>query len=143
MRIAYGLAMILLLASFASPATAQETASRTLPVSNAATLLDTRYPSHWYRTTALPELGAPDDTLQYPIDDFDFLDNSAMGRMSRLRSLSLLTLGRFGGKRLFVGVNSDGLFGVHYNTFPDNDSDNYVEIARMPYLRVEESAEGD
>ena len=64
----------------------------------------------------------------------DFEDRSAYARVSKIRSLSLLTLGQFGQKRLFLGVNQEGLLGLHFNAFPHLGDDRYLELARMPYL---------
>lgn len=64
----------------------------------------------------------------------DFEDRSAYAQVSKIRSLSLLTLGQFGQKRLFLGVNQKGLLGLHFNAFPHFGDERYLELARMPYL---------
>jgi len=69
-----------------------------------------------------------------PITEFEFQDSSMYGRVSQLHNLSLLTLAEFGQKRLFLGVNADGLVGIHFNAFSRNDDRRYLEVARMPYL---------
>jgi len=67
-------------------------------------------------------------------DKLNFQDSSAVGRASKLRSLSLLTLAEFKKSRLFLGVNKRGLLGLHFNSAKQGD-DRCLEVARMPYLR--------
>jgi len=63
-----------------------------------------------------------------------FQDSSAVGRASKIRSLSLLTLAEFKRSRLFLGVNNRGVLGLHYRAFKQGD-DRCLEVARLPYLR--------
>lgn len=77
-------------------------------------------------------------TLHQPIADIDFQDSSVLGRVSKLRNLSLLTLAETGGTRLFLGVNDDGLVGLHFIGIPKRGSDRYLSLARMPYLKNDE-----
>ncbi len=58
-----------------------------------------------------------------------------MARVSKLRNLSLLTLAEVGQTRLFLGVNDDGLVGLHFNRFSRADDTRYLEAARMTYLK--------
>ena len=48
------------------------------------------------------------------IDDIEFLDNSALARVQRLEDVTFLTLAETRGTRLFLGVNRDGLVGLHF-----------------------------
>ena len=88
----------------------------------------------------------PDNTVVYaddrtrPIANFRFEDASALARVGKLRSLSFLTLAETGRTRLYVGVNADGLLGLHLSAFRRDDDDRYLEVARMPYLKDGESA---
>lgn len=84
----------------------------------------------------LPAYDSPPATpsLSSGFDKLDFQDSSAVGRASRLRSLSLLTLAQFKKSRLFLGVNHRGVLGLHFNAAKQGD-DRSLEIARMPYLR--------
>lgn len=68
------------------------------------------------------------------LDDFEFRDGSSIGRMARLRSLSLLTLAEFGDSRLFFGVNDQEVVGIHFGAVSGTDSDRHLEMARMPWL---------
>lgn len=70
-----------------------------------------------------------------PIADFEFRDDSALARVSKLRNLSLLTLAEVGRTRLFLGVNDDGLVGLHFNLFSRAGDTRYLEVVRMPYLK--------
>jgi hypothetical protein len=54
------------------------------------------------------------DDWSQAIDDIEFLDNSALARLKRMRELSFLTLADSENSRLFLGVNSDGLVGLHF-----------------------------
>ena len=75
------------------------------------------------------------ETWLRPLDDVDFQDGSMLGRLSRLRNLSFLTLAEIGGSRLFLGVNEDGLAGLHFNAFSRSAGERFVEVVRMPYLK--------
>jgi hypothetical protein len=64
-----------------------------------------------------------------------FQDNSALGRVSKLRNLSLLTLAESRRTRLFLGVNDDGLVGLHFVALPKYGDERYLSLIRMPYLK--------
>ena len=66
--------------------------------------------------------------------DIRFEDSSTLTRLSKLRNVSILTLGQFGRSRIFVGVNRDGLVGLHFGAYSRRATDRYLELARMPYL---------
>jgi hypothetical protein len=89
---------------------------------------------HFYR------LEAPADSDQWsrPVAEFDFQDTSALARISKLDTLSLLTLAEVGQARLFLGVNNDGFVGLHFDVFPHDAGDRYLEVVRMPYLKEKE-----
>ena len=61
--------------------------------------------------------GCGKTTLLRAIAGLDFQDSSVYGRVSKLRNLSFLTLAEIGNERVFVGVNEDGLLGIHFNRF--------------------------
>ena len=90
------------------------------------------------------QLDRPIDAKTYasgwrqPIADVHFQDNSAMARVSRLRNLSLLTLAETGRTRLFLGVNNDGLVGLHFIAIPKYGDERYLSLVRMPYLKKDE-----
>lgn len=74
--------------------------------------------------------------------DLDFEDNSTIGRLSRIRNLSFLTIAKQRKSRLFLGVNEDGLVGLHLTATSEGlSSDRTVELSRLPY--VEKDAEED
>lgn len=81
------------------------------------------------------EATAYSDNWLRPITDFDFQDAGALSRFSKLRSLSMLTLAEFGQTRLFLGVNEEGLVGLHFDAFPHQGGERYLEVVRMPYLK--------
>lgn len=74
------------------------------------------------------------DDWRQPMTDFEFEEGSALMRIAKLRSLSLLTLGKFGKSRLFFGVNDDGFVGLHFNAVSRQADERYLEFMRMPYL---------
>ncbi len=84
------------------------------------------------------EVMANSDDWPRTIADFDFQDDSALARVSKLRNLSLLTLVEIGQTRLFLGINDDGLLGLHFNAFPRDGDEHYLEVVRMPYLKENE-----
>jgi len=62
---------------------------------------------------------------------FRFRDDSALERISRLRNLSFLTLAKTRRTRLFLGVNEDGLVGLHFNTLARYGDDRVLELASL------------
>ena len=95
------------------------------------------YPSRWQLHHSVGEVAYADDWSQ-PIADFDFEDASALARVSKLRSLSLLTLAEVGQTRVFLGVDDKGLVGLHFNVFVRDLGESSLEMARMPYLKEKE-----
>lgn len=81
---------------------------------------------------------SPVRSFSSSFDKLDFQDSSTVGRASKLRSLSLLTLAQFKKSRLFLGINSRGVLGLHFNAANPGD-DRSIEVARMPYLRNQAS----
>jgi hypothetical protein len=73
--------------------------------------------------------------------DVDFRGGSAIERLGRYRSLSLVTFAELRGTRLFLGVNEDGLLGLHLNAARKNEDERTAELWRMPYLAAPEPAE--
>jgi hypothetical protein len=78
-------------------------------------------------------------TTDWPasISEVDFKDASWSSRMGELRNLSLVTLLEVGQRRLFLGVNDDGLVGIHFKAFSRDTDSQYLEMVRMPYLDPE------
>ncbi len=95
------------------------------------------YPSRWQLHHSVGEVAYTGDWSQ-PIADFDFEDASALGRVSKLQSLSLLTLAEVGRTRVFLGVDDKGLVGLHFNVFVRDLAESSLEMARMPYLKEKE-----
>ena len=59
----------------------------------------------------------PDYTFR-PLPGVTMQDDSTIARLSRMKSLSLLTLMEGEGSRLFVGVNEEGCLGLHLRARP-------------------------
>jgi hypothetical protein len=124
-------------AGFSDDVQSSKTDGELLPVvtlSVETMLEESEYPSRW-RPFHPAEATAYSDGWLRPIADFDFQDASVLSRVSKLRGLSLLTLAEFGQTRMFLGVNEEGLVGLHFDAFPHNGGDRYLEVVRMPYLR--------
>lgn len=67
-----------------------------------------------------------------------FQDSDTLTRVSKLRNLSLLTFAEFGRARLFLGVDNNGIVGVHFRAFHRVGDERYFEVVRMPYLNKDE-----
>jgi hypothetical protein len=63
-----------------------------------------------------------------------FYDNSPYAQVSRIRSLSFLTLANSGKSRWFVGINSDGIFGLHYRATARYERDSSKDSIRPQFL---------
>jgi hypothetical protein len=128
--------MLLTAASLADDADSTDTDAEQIPLESRPTIAsDTEWEFSYlwnlrYRGAATVYPGDWTD----PITELDFQDSSMYGRVSQLHNFSLLTLAEFGQKRVFLGVNADGLVGIHFNAFSRNDDRRYLELVRMPYL---------
>ena len=100
-------------------------------------LAQSGYASRWQLAHPIDAVA---DTVswQQQMIDFDFQDETALARMTRLRSVSLLTIAEIGPTRLFFGINHDGLVGLHFNPLPRSDDEQDFEMVRMPYLNEHE-----
>ena len=124
-------------AGFADDAPSSNTDDEPLPVAalSVETLLaESDYLSHW-QPFHPAEAMAYSDNWRRPMTDFDFQDTGALSHLSELRSLSLLTLAEIGQGRLFLGVNEEGLVGLHFDALPHYGGDRYLEVVRLPYLK--------
>ena len=101
-------------------------------------LAETAYAPRWQLYHPVQATGYSERWLR-PIADIEFQDNSVLGRVGKLRNLSLLTLAESGQTRLFLGVNDDGLVGLHFVVFRKHADEHYLSLARMPYLPKKES----
>lgn len=106
-----------------------------------ALLADSWYLSRWQLTYPI-EVTASSDDWRQPTAEFNFRQDSVLGRVSELRNLSLLTFAKIGRANLFFGVNEDGLIGLHFNAIPRGGDERYLELIRMPYLK-ENTADSD
>lgn len=88
-----------------------------------------------YRSASSLPLGASST----PMIDLELKEVPALKRISRLRNLSLLTLANKGQMRFFLGVNADGLVGLHITLLSRRDEGRIFEMLRMPYLRQSQS----
>ncbi len=132
--------MLLSTAGFADDAKSSSADGEPLPpatLSIETLLTESKYAFRWQPFYPADEMAYPDDWPR-PITDFDFRDASALARVSKLRRLSLLTLAEIGQTRLFLGVNEEGLVGLHVSALLHHDDERYLELVRMPYLAENE-----
>lgn len=108
---------------------------------SASAALDERLFSTPLVDQSLAERFRSESAFGEALDDLEFEEGSALMRIARLKSLSLLTLGEFGQSRLFIGVNDDGFVGLHFNGVVRRADERYLELARMPYVRSRDSEE--
>lgn len=90
---------------------------------------------------ALFMLSAPlaaDETDTFTDDDsalqVRFYDNSPYAQVSRIRSVTFLTLKNSGKSRWFLGVNSNGIFGLHYRPSAQYRRDTRKDSVRLHFL---------
>jgi hypothetical protein len=100
-------------------------------------LEESRYGARWQLYHPVAAITHSDEWSQ-EIADIEFQDNSTLGRLGKLRNLSLLTLAETVQTRLFLGVNDDGLAGLHFVTIPRHGDARFLSLARMPYLKRKE-----
>jgi len=132
--------MLLSTAGFADDAKPSNTNGEQLPVvtpSVETLLAESEYASRWQLFDPVEAMAYSDDWPR-PIGELDFQDAGALARVSKLRSLSLLTLAEIGQTRLFLGVNENGLVGLHFSALPNYGDEHYLEVVRMPYLKENE-----
>ena len=133
--------MLLSAAAFADDAKLTDTDREPRPetmLSVEALRAELAYASRWQLYDPIEPIAYSDDWPR-SIPDLDFQDDSFVARVSKLRNLSLLTLVEAGKTRLFLGVNDDGLVGIHFKAFPNDADERYMEVVRMPYLNENES----
>jgi hypothetical protein len=102
-----------------------------------ALLAKPAYAPRWLHSHPIDAMDYP-DYWPSPIATFEFQEADAWARVSKLRSLSLLTLAEFDQTRLFLGVNEDGMVGLHLRARPQHGDGRYLEFVRMPYLKETE-----
>lgn len=129
--------MLLPVAGFADDA--KPTDSEPLPIltpSGAALLAELEYASRWH---LFPETEAITYSGHWPRQlnkfDINLQDTNAWMRVTRTRSLSLLTVAKFRRTQLFFGINDDGVVGLHFNVFRRTRDERHLELFRMPYLK--------
>ena len=128
-------------AALADDATASRSDARAIPPSTLSNELlrpQSAYAPRWQLTYPIETMTYADDWSR-PMSNFDFQDSGILGRASKLRNLSFLTLAELGETRLFLGVNDEGLVGLHFRAFARHSSGRYLELVRMPYLTNRDS----
>ena len=88
-----------------------------------------------YRMPETTSFGA----MTMPVIELELENASTLKQISKLRSLSLLTLADKGKLQFYLGVNDDGLPGLHITLLPRQDDDRTLEVFRMPYLKEDKA----
>ncbi len=94
--------------------------------------LDKLYESRWQLSHSLDtaaylrELPEPSSSFILAVDD----DNSIL-RVTKIRSLSLLTLSGDEDAKWFLGINEDGLVGIHFRGFSRSGAKKHLDIASL------------
>lgn len=88
-------------------------------------------------TTYLSELPEPATTLDLDVDD----GNSIL-RVTKIRSLSLLTLSGDDRAKWFLGINEDGFVGIHFRGFSRSAAKRHLDVASL-FANGDESDETD
>lgn len=92
------------------------------------------YASRWQLSHPVETMAYANDSSR-PAVNVDFQDSGPLARVSRLRNLSLLTFAEIGRARLFLGVDDNGIVGLHFRAFHRVGDERYLEVVRMPYLK--------
>ena len=100
-----------------------------------------------YEDWALESRWRLSDPIEVPTHTYDwsqprvnvpFQDSGVLARVSKLRNLSLLTFAEIGRARLFLGVDNNGIVGLHFRAFHRVGDERYLEVARLSYLNKNE-----
>ncbi|MDX1499204.1 MAG: hypothetical protein R3176_04875 [Woeseiaceae bacterium] len=65
------------------------------------------------------------------IAELEFRDATTLDRLRRFRNLSLVTIAKGRRARLYLGINKDGLAGLHLALRRPGDDARYLELARL------------
>lgn len=136
------LTLYLLLSSAVSAddANLPDTGRGSLPVTTPsldALLAESEYGRRWQLVDPVEAVTYTENWTR-PITSFRFEHTSTISRLGKLRNLALLTVAETRRTRLFVGVNADGLVGVHFYVVNPSDDERYLELVRMPYLEKDQ-----
>ena len=104
-----------------------------LPVTGTADdTFDRLYESRWRlghsldTATYLADLSKPASSFEVDVDD-----GSSILRVTKIRSLSLLTLSGDDRAKWFLGINEDGLVGIHYRGFSKSGVKRHLDLASL------------
>lgn len=132
-----GLGILASVAGLADELESMDTSATVLP---ATIILTTSLSSEslWQSSYMLsePDYTSPSADSQF---DVEFKDSNTLKQLSKLRNLSLMTLSEKWNSQVFLGVNEDGLVGLHFTWLPRQNKDHILELAKLPHLREEET----
>lgn len=93
---------------------------------------DNLYESRWQlghsldTSTYMNELPEPATSLDLHVDD-----GNSLWRVTQIRSLSLLTLSGDDRAKWFLGINEDGLVGIHFRGFSRSGAKRHLDVASL------------
>ena len=101
---------------------------------------DNLYESPWLlshsldTSTFLDDLPEPATSLDVDVDD----GNSIL-RVTKIRSLSLITLSGDDRAKWFLGINEDGFVGIHFRGFSRSGAERHLDVASLFAAKEEEN----
>jgi len=94
--------------------------------------VDRLYESRWALTHVTDSATYIDEWPQSSATfDIDVDDGSSIMRVTKIRSLSLLTLAGDEQSKWFLGINEDGIVGVHFRGFTRNGAKRHLDVAAL------------
>lgn len=102
----------------------------------------TEYRSRWQLSHPV-ETPAYSDSWPHSSSSFDIdVENgSSIMRVAKIRSLSLVTLAGDDRSKWFLGVNEDGIVGVHFRGFTRDGAKRHLDVASL--FSPKEETQGD
>jgi len=97
-------------------------------------LEESAYASRWQLTPSTATLPYAGEGRR-PMVDVEFQESSGFARITSQRSLTFLNFTNSGKTRLFLGVNEDGVVGLHYRAVSRHDDSEPSDPARVSDIR--------
>jgi len=94
--------------------------------------VDRLYESRWALTHVTDSATYIDEWPQSSSTfDVDVDDGSSILRVTKIRSLSVLTLAGDDHSKWFLGINEDGIVGIHFRGFTRNGAQRHLDVAAL------------
>lgn len=93
---------------------------------------DKLYESRWRLSHPVDAATYTDDWPQFSTSfDLEVDDGSSILRVAKIRSVSLVTLAGDERSKWFLGINEDGLVGVHFRGFTKNGANRHLDLSSL------------